>query len=1072
MELSQLPLLLLLISNIHSGHTEDVPKPTLTVRPQSSVFTGDSVTLRCDIKDEGVTSWSYIWYKDGSTSFLSEGQEHTFNVTESDAGKYFCYGTETGGSHRSQHSDEVTLTVTERPKPRVTIKPDHHVFRGETVTLRCVIYDEGVTSWRYNWYKDGSISVFSERQEHTFSPVTESDAGKYSCYGTETGGSRSSLRSDEVTLTVSVPEAVLSVSPQKWLTEGDPVTLICEVNGSSTGWTFSWFTETVSGSSIDHELLSDSSRGSGGKYTVSSAHLNHTGLYVCKGQREKTAVYTKYSNTQPLWVTGVSPPVSLIISPSRTQHFIYDSLSLSCENQSNSDRWTVRRYTDSGQRLEYCSSLVWASQKGSTCTIRSTLTSHTGVYWCQSESGENYHPVNITVHSGVILESPVHPVTEGCNLTLRCLYQYPTRSNIRADFYKDGSLVQNQTTEMIIPTVSKSHEGFYYCKHPKIGESPKSWISVRVSPASGSNGVNPTIIGVTAGLTVVFLLIVFLALLWRYRNNKGVRSESPSPVSHQQNISHGNQRDAGYTTLLSGTSHIYESVDPNINKEISTDGASEPTEITYAEIELKPTKKQKKKKENKGNNTGNDDIYSKLKLETDQTDEAQPPHSEVMGSVRAHRYSIVSSEEAGMKLSPIAVQNGFGNGNVGSKVHSQHQEQSRFVNKDGHCNVQFINMSEKGQRYLADIFTTCVDIRWRWMMVLFCLSFLLSWLLFGLIFWFIALSSGDLENQEQICISNVDSFTAAFLFSVETQTTIGYGYRYVTEDCPLAVFMVVFQSILGCIIDAFIIGAVMAKMAKPKKRNETLVFSHYATIAMRDGKLCLMWRVANLRKSHLVEAHVRAQLLKSRTTAEGEFIPLDQLDVDVGFDTGVDRIFLVSPITIVHEIDEDSPFYKMSKQDLESSELEIVVILEGMVEATAMTTQCRSSYVTSEILWGHRFEPVLFEDKNHYKVDYSHFESTYEVPSTPQCSARDLAEKKYVTSSSNSFCYENEVAFMDKEETEDDDDDDENDEEDQHNIKRDSVALEGSNIDDVKSTASSQDTLPLQLKPLRQQPEI
>uniref|UniRef100_A0A8C1VV89 ATP-sensitive inward rectifier potassium channel 14 n=1 Tax=Cyprinus carpio TaxID=7962 RepID=A0A8C1VV89_CYPCA len=438
--------------------------------------------------------------------------------------------------------------------------------------------------------------------------------------------------------------------------------------------------------------------------------------------------------------------------------------------------------------------------------------------------------------------------------------------------------------------------------------------------------------------------------------------------------------------------------------------------------------------------------------------------------VRTHQYSIVSSEEGGMKLSPIAMQNGYGNGNVGGKVHMKQQAQTRFVNKDGHCNVQFINMSEKGQRYLADIFTTCVDIRWRWMMVLFCLSFLLSWLLFGVIFWLIALSSGDSENQKQICISNVDSFMAAFLFSVETQTTIGYGYRYVTEDCPFAVFMVVFQSILGCIIDAFIIGAVMAKMAKPKKRNETLLFSHYATIAMRDGKLCLMWRVGNLRKSHLVEAHVRAQLLKSRTTAEGEFIPLDQIDIDVGFDTGIDRIFLVSPITIVHEIDEESPFYDMSKQELESSGLEIVVILEGMVEATAMTTQCRSSYVTSEILWGHRFEPVLFEEKNHYKVDYSRFENTYEVLSTPQCSARDLAKKKYIRSSSNSFCYENEVAFMDKEETEDDNDDD--DDKDQKNIRRDSVVLEGSNIDDVKSTASSQDSLPLQLKPLRQQPEL
>ena len=105
-----------------------------------------------------------------------------------------------------------------------------------------------------------------------------------------------------------------------------------------------------------------------------------------------------------------------------------------------------------------------------------------------------------------------------------------------------------------------------------------------------------------------------------------------------------------------------------------------------------------------------------------------------MGSVRSHRYSIVSSEEDGMKLATIAVPNGYGNGNV-NKVHTEHQHQSRFVRKDGHCNVQFINMSEKGQRYLADIFTTCVDIRWRWMLLIFCLSFLLSWL-------FLALCSG------------------------------------------------------------------------------------------------------------------------------------------------------------------------------------------------------------------------------------------------------------------------------------------------------------------------------------------
>ncbi|CAJ1062370.1 ATP-sensitive inward rectifier potassium channel 14 [Xyrichtys novacula] len=370
---------------------------------------------------------------------------------------------------------------------------------------------------------------------------------------------------------------------------------------------------------------------------------------------------------------------------------------------------------------------------------------------------------------------------------------------------------------------------------------------------------------------------------------------------------------------------------------------------------------------------------------------------------------------------------------------SNRRPRQRFVGKDGRCNVTFVNMSERGQRYLSDLFTTCVDIRWRWMLVIFTLSFLLSWLLFGFAFWLIASAHGDLSIRltptsdsslgsgetgsgaesdrkavvQEPCFQQVNSFMAAFLFSLETQTSIGYGFRSVTEECPLAVVAVVLQCIVGCIIDAFIIGAVMAKIAKPKKRNETLVFSDTAVVALRDGKLCMMWRVGNLRKSHLVEAHVRAQLLKPRVTEEGEFLPLDNADINVGFDTGTDRIFLVSPVTIVHEINDESPFFEIDQKTLENdSELEVVVILEGMVEATAMTTQCRSSYLASEILWGHRFEPVLFERKDCYQVDYSFFHRTYEIPNTPSCSAKELAEQKYIESSRSSFCYENEVALQ------------------------------------------------------------
>ncbi|KAL4687850.1 hypothetical protein H8959_019978 [Pygathrix nigripes] len=348
----------------------------------------------------------------------------------------------------------------------------------------------------------------------------------------------------------------------------------------------------------------------------------------------------------------------------------------------------------------------------------------------------------------------------------------------------------------------------------------------------------------------------------------------------------------------------------------------------------------------------------------------------MMAASRANPYSIVSSEEDGLHLVTMSGANGFGNG----KVHTRRRCRNRVVKKNGQCNIEFANMDEKSQRNLADMFTTCVDIRWRYMLLIFSLAFLASWLLFGVIFWVIAVVHGDLEPAE----------------GRGRTPCVMQGLRCVTEECPVAVFMVVAQSIVGCIIGSFMIGAIMAKMARPKKRVQTLLFSHNAVVALRDGKLCLLWRVGNLRKSHIVEAHVRAQLIKPRVTEEGEYIPLDQIDIDVGFDKGLDRIFLVSPITILQEIDEASPLFGISRQDLETDDFD--------------------SYLANEILWGHRFEPVLFEEKNQYKIDYSHFHKTYEVPSTPRCSAKNLVENKFLLPSANSFCYENELAFLSRDE--------------------------------------------------------
>lgn len=47
----------------------------------------------------------------------------------------------------------------------------------------------------------------------------------------------------------------------------------------------------------------------------------------------------------------------------------------------------------------------------------------------------------------------------------------------------------------------------------------------------------------------------------------------------------------------------------------------------------------------------------------------------------------------------------------------------------------------------------------------------------------------------------------------------------------------------------------------------------------------------------------------------------------------------------------------------------------------------------TEVLWGHRFTPVLTLEKGFYEVDYNTFHDTYETY-TPSCCAKELAEMK------------------------------------------------------------------------------
>ena len=72
-----------------------------------------------------------------------------------------------------------------------------------------------------------------------------------------------------------------------------------------------------------------------------------------------------------------------------------------------------------------------------------------------------------------------------------------------------------------------------------------------------------------------------------------------------------------------------------------------------------------------------------------------------------------------------------------------------------------------------------------------------------------------------------------------------------------------------------------------------------------------------------------------------------------------DTCLMLVPNTISHKIDEESPFYAMTPEEVLRSKYELVIVLEGIVESTGNTVQARTSYLPREILWGHRFENMV-----------------------------------------------------------------------------------------------------------------
>jgi len=275
--------------------------------------------------------------------------------------------------------------------------------------------------------------------------------------------------------------------------------------------------------------------------------------------------------------------------------------------------------------------------------------------------------------------------------------------------------------------------------------------------------------------------------------------------------------------------------------------------------------------------------------------------------------------------------------------------------------LQVIRVGQK-KNHFNDLYVEFLGMTWFEIGVFILIAYFLSNLAFALFYFY---------NFDGITGVRPGAFEDAFFFSVQTMATIGYG-KMAPVSLPVNIAVSI-EALWGFSFFAVTTALVFAKFSQPKAR---VLFSNVAVMGPHNGERYLMFRMANERSNRIVDAWAELFLLRNEMTSEGtrsrKYYDLELVRTHVPL--------MQLSWTIMHKLDETSPLYGVSQDDLEKMEAEIIVSLHGHDETMSQTIYARHSWVADEILCHAVFEDILNRrDDGFVEVNYKLFHAVKRV---------------------------------------------------------------------------------------------
>jgi inward rectifier potassium channel len=198
--------------------------------------------------------------------------------------------------------------------------------------------------------------------------------------------------------------------------------------------------------------------------------------------------------------------------------------------------------------------------------------------------------------------------------------------------------------------------------------------------------------------------------------------------------------------------------------------------------------------------------------------------------------------------------------------------------------------------------------------------------------------------------------------------TVGYGDMF---PATLAGNIIATTEIIyGVLTVALSTGILFARLSRPTAR---VLFSNIALITLHDEVPTLMFRVANQRRNQMVDARVSVVVLRSEKDRSGNVMRRFR-DADLVRSSSP---ALALTWTVMHTIDENSPFYGMTPDDLNERDVHILCNISGIDDNYAQTVYARHVYGVEDLRWNARFADVIERlPDGRVTVDYRKFHDT------------------------------------------------------------------------------------------------